>query len=37
MLYGLNENIQKIKNMKVAVVGDYCIDRYLYSDAQDAI
>lgn len=37
MLYGLSENIQQIKNMKVAVVGDYCIDRYLYSDAQDSI
>lgn len=37
MLDKLNQNITNLKNMRVAVVGDYCIDRYLYYDAQDSI
>lgn len=37
MIDGLRHDLYKLKNMKVAVVGDYCIDRYMYSDVHDNV
>lgn len=34
LLDNINENLEKINSLNIAVIGDYCLDKYLYIDSK---